>query len=201
MAASGLTDQAISIQLGISLATVATYWGRIRIKMGPLSRPELVANWVSANADVKLTTLRAENAALVEEIEAYRTRETTLEDALATIRSLVEMAPEAVLFVDQDGCIIEANARAADLFGCTLDDFRGTRVGRFIPASLHERHRMLREQFFAAGGRVEMGDHAGVAALRADGSEIRILASVSAVETPAGRVAVLIARRASATSD
>ena len=42
LAAQGLTDQGIAHRLEISLATVGTYWGRIRIKIGPLSRTGLV---------------------------------------------------------------------------------------------------------------------------------------------------------------
>ena len=34
-ATQGLTDTAIALKLGISEATVGTYWGRVRIKIGP----------------------------------------------------------------------------------------------------------------------------------------------------------------------
>ena len=43
MAGEGLTDTAIANRLGISEATVNTYWGRIRVKLGPHNRTELVA--------------------------------------------------------------------------------------------------------------------------------------------------------------
>ncbi|HWA82853.1 MAG TPA: PAS domain-containing protein [Fimbriimonadaceae bacterium] len=45
-ATDGLTDQAIANALGISRATVTTYWGRIRTKIGPCGRTELVARYV-----------------------------------------------------------------------------------------------------------------------------------------------------------
>src|SRR5579862_4728500 len=43
MASEGHTDSSIAHLLEISEGTVGTYWGRIRTKMGPYSRPELVA--------------------------------------------------------------------------------------------------------------------------------------------------------------
>ncbi|HVT12421.1 MAG TPA: LuxR C-terminal-related transcriptional regulator [Fimbriimonadaceae bacterium] len=45
-ATKGLTDQAMANALGISRATVTTYWGRIRTKLGALGRTELVARYV-----------------------------------------------------------------------------------------------------------------------------------------------------------
>src|SRR5512135_589911 len=58
-AAAGLTDQAIANKLGISRATVTTYWGRIRTKFGPFGRTELVANYVQEKANRNTEQLTA----------------------------------------------------------------------------------------------------------------------------------------------
>jgi DNA-binding CsgD family transcriptional regulator len=47
LAAIGYADKQISEELGLSIHTLRTYWDRIRTKMGGLSRPALVAAYVS----------------------------------------------------------------------------------------------------------------------------------------------------------
>src|SRR5690348_5144271 len=70
-AAQGLTDNAISHKLGISLATVGTYWGRIRIKLGPLNRTELVANWLKEQPAVTVDQLKSDNEDLLTRIDEH----------------------------------------------------------------------------------------------------------------------------------
>lgn len=196
MAARGLTDQAIANELGISLATIGTYWGRVRIKMGPLSRPELVAKFVRQSSDAAVESLKSSNEALQAELKRHLEREQRLEQSLVTVRELLFNAPDAVLFIDPDGVIVEGNAVAAQLLRCHPEDFRGLRVGRFIPESLHEVHRGHREKFFANPTRTQMGDHHGVRVLAYDGSELWVSATVSRAETPQGVLAIVIMRPA-----
>jgi DNA-binding CsgD family transcriptional regulator len=47
LAALGYADKQISEELGVSVHTLRTYWDRIRNKLGGLSRPALVAAYVS----------------------------------------------------------------------------------------------------------------------------------------------------------
>jgi PAS domain S-box-containing protein len=70
MATSGLTDQAIANELGISLATVSTYWGRIRIKYGPLGRTEIVARYLRALMNRATVELRASESRMRTVLEA-----------------------------------------------------------------------------------------------------------------------------------
>src|SRR5579871_1864366 len=62
LAMNGLTDQGIANKLGISAATIGTYWGRVRIKFGPLSRPELVARFVQGEMTRSSAALAASEA-------------------------------------------------------------------------------------------------------------------------------------------
>src|SRR6185436_6727018 len=70
-AVRGYTDQAIANELGISLATVGTYWGRVRIKFGPFNRTELVALYLKEEAAVTLEKVREENRELVSQISEH----------------------------------------------------------------------------------------------------------------------------------
>lgn len=47
LAAVGYVDKQISEELGVSIHTLRTYWDRIRTKLGGMSRPALVAAYVS----------------------------------------------------------------------------------------------------------------------------------------------------------
>lgn len=187
MAARGMTDQAIANELGISMGTVSTYWGRVRIKMGPLSRPELVAQYVRAASEQSI-------AGLKKELEDAVLRQKESEEALSTMRELVYHAPEAVLFVDRMGVILEGNLAAGELLGVQPDSLPGTRVGKFIPQHLHERHKAHRDTFFAHPERTKMGGHSGVGAVRADGSEVKVTGTVSRAVLATGPVAVVILR-------
>lgn len=50
LAAQGKTDKVIAADLGISVGTVGTYWGRIRQKLRVNSRTEAVAKMISRSA-------------------------------------------------------------------------------------------------------------------------------------------------------
>lgn len=51
LASEGLTDEAIAVSLGISVATIRGYWLRIRTKLGGSGRAQLVGQWVQQNSD------------------------------------------------------------------------------------------------------------------------------------------------------
>jgi PAS domain S-box-containing protein len=198
LARQGFTDQAIAKELEISVPTVATYWGRIRIKMGPLSRPELVAHYVQAESAVRMEALHAENESLRRRLTPAIEEGSRAAPSFDSILELIRKAPDAVLIVNRGGEILLGNEAAAALFGCPMEDFSKLRVGSFIPAEVHEAHRAHRERFFETGVRSRMGDHDGVQARRLDGTRVRITAAVSMAETQQGPIAIVFAREAEA---
>ena len=96
MATNGLTDQAIANELGISLATVSTYWGRIRIKYGPLGRTEIVARFLRA----LMTRASAEITA-----------------SEARMRTVLEASPVGIFLTDAEGQPVYANSAYAAIAG------------------------------------------------------------------------------------
>ncbi|RYG48224.1 PAS domain S-box protein [bacterium] len=96
MATNGLTDQGIAHELGISLATVSTYWGRVRIKFGPLPRPELVARFI-------LGEMARSNAAL--------------EASEAQMRTLLESSPLGIVLTDRQGSALYINSAYRKIAG------------------------------------------------------------------------------------
>ncbi|RYG24780.1 PAS domain S-box protein [bacterium] len=101
MATAGLTDQAIANELGISLATVSTYWGRIRIKYGPLGRTEIVARF-----------LRALMSRATAELTASEER----------MRTVLEALPLGVFLTDGAGKPIYVNSAYAKIAGRTNEE-------------------------------------------------------------------------------
>ena len=96
MAKNGLTDAAIANELGISLATVSTYWGRVRIKYGPLGRTEIVARYLRALMNRANAELRASESRM---------------------RTVLEALPVGVFLADGEGRPVYLNAAYARIAG------------------------------------------------------------------------------------
>jgi DNA-binding CsgD family transcriptional regulator len=187
LASEGHTDKGIAHQLGISPATVVTYWQRIRAKFGLSARPELVAHYVREVALADVARLRAE----LEERIAEHER---LAKTAAMLDEFFESAPEAMLLMRADGSIIRGNRRAADLLECEESDFPTLRGGRFIPPELHTIHRAHREKYIQNATRLTMGCGEGVDVLTFTGRRIKCVVTVDAARTADETVFVVILR-------
>jgi len=175
-AADGLTDTAIANKLGISEATVGTYWGRVRMKLGPYSRTELVAMMVRAEKDGELEALRAENAKLAADLNG--------KSVIDFSTRLLDHAPDAMLLVRADGFIAFGNQAASELFG--YESLDGMSLLDLIPERFRRMHAGYRETFFEQPERREMGVHQETPALHKEGHEFPIRAALSFVETDDG---------------
>jgi PAS domain S-box-containing protein len=70
-AAEGMTDKQIAAELGISLATVDTYWRRIRTKYNSTSRTEAVAKALNLRSAGTITLAHQENDRLILEMQRH----------------------------------------------------------------------------------------------------------------------------------
>ncbi len=190
-AAEGLTDTAIANKLGISEATVGTYWGRVRIKLGPYSRTELVAIVLRAEREVAVEALRRENEHLVESLREHA----TLGDALV-YHDLLENAPDAMLLVSADGTIEHANLAMRELFGYEHEGLVGSNLACLVPAHYRDRHDAHRHEFIYQPQRRQMGAHESTPALHRDGTEFPIRAALSSINTPSGMMIICAIRPA-----
>ncbi len=131
-ATKGLTDQAIANELGISLATIATYWGRIRIKLGPLNRTELVARYLEFKSTEEIILLLNEAAMLRRQLETSKAEDFELMLALNHL-------PDAVVLVDDQANYLYVNEVYCQITGYSPDDFHGQNFRAFFPEGRHER--------------------------------------------------------------
>lgn len=194
MAVAGLTDQAIANKLGLSLSTVSTYWGRVRIKLGPFNRTELVALYLKEESEHALSSLKKENRDLLFKMDGHAQTVEALEAALELYKGLINDAPDAILVVNGDGTLELANAWATRMFGFNSDEMIGKTIESLIPARFFKAHLKSRADYLASPDRRNMGKHAPTMALHKSGQEFPIAAALSASATPNGPLVICIIR-------
>ena len=131
-ASKGLTDQAIANELGISLATIATYWGRMRIKLGPLNRTELVARYLELKSTEANFLLLNEAAMLRRQLETSKSEDSELMLALNHL-------PDAVVLVDDHANYLYVNEVYCRITGYSPDEFHGQNFRAFFPEGRFDR--------------------------------------------------------------
>lgn len=109
LAAEGLTDKEIAKHLDLSQRTIGTYWERMRTKLGPSSRTQLVARFLRTDVDSNHTD------------QGYR--------------DLFSSSEDGVLIFSPDGQIIYANPSIAALLGQPLDRVMAARVPQLFQSS------------------------------------------------------------------
>jgi len=187
LAMGGHTDASIANRLEISEATVSTYWGRIRIKLGPHSRTELVAIFLRQENAGLLEQLRNENEQLARQVAV---------DGQSVWREIIESAPDAILVVREDGLIELANEQAGDLFGYDKHELRDKPLFKLVPQRYRIAHESHVSGYLSNPERRRMGEHMATRALRKDGTEFLVAATLNTVRTSAGVLVTCVLREA-----
>jgi PAS domain S-box-containing protein len=113
------------------------------------------------------------------EDEAERMRG-ALTAAQTRLAAIVDSAMDAVITVDEEQKIVLFNRAAEQVFGVRREQALGSALDRFLPARFRGAHRSHVEQFGRTGTTSRrMGDVTTLWALRADGAEFPIEASIS----------------------
>lgn len=193
LAANGFTDVAIANRLGISEATVATYWSRIRVKYGPLSRPELIAHILKERLQGQIDELRDQNSALIKELKkAGSASEPPINKSFCY--DIIESAADAIIVVDREGTIDWVNGSTLELFGYGRNEIVGKSLLSLLPEHFRKIHSKHVTEFFEAPGRGVMAPHETTFAVKKDGSEFEFVATLSSIETETGPYAVCFIR-------
>lgn len=187
LAAKGHTDKGIANEIGIAPSTVLTYWLRIRSKLGPHPRAELVAEYIQALAEADVARLKFD-------LEGLIMRSDKLNRELAVVHQFMDNAPEAMLIVDRDGKIMYGNAEAGLLFESSTQDLVGASTERFIPADLREAHVAHRVGYMTDPRRQQMGHSNGIPMLTSKGRLFQGIATLSHARTLDGEAVILIVR-------
>ncbi|MGZ8157799.1 MAG: PAS domain S-box protein [Methylobacter sp.] len=96
---------------------------------------------------------------------------------------IVESATNAIITIDADQQILQFNAAAEKMFGCTADEVIGGSLDRLIPERFRPDHAAHIRAFGQTGATSrKMGERAAITGLRADGEEFPIEAAISQCE-------------------
>lgn len=90
-----------------------------------------------------------------------------------------EHAPDAVVVVDQAGCIVAANDQAASLFGYAVEGLVGSPLEGLLPEDKRRVHAAHRARYAAAPYTRRMGESLDLSARRADGTVFPVDVSLS----------------------
>ncbi len=115
----------------------------------------------------------------VQELNGRQQSETTFE-------TLLELAPDAMLVVDERGLIVLLNAQAESLFGYPRTELLGLAVEVLIPDRFRQAHMSHRESYLDDPRVRAMGVGQQLYALRRDGAEFPVEVSLSPVATGNG---------------
>src|SRR5215469_439839 len=102
------------------------------------------------------------------------------------LRSLLDVAPDAMVVVDQAGRVVVVNSQTERLFGYKQDEILGRPVEFLIPERFRERHQAHRGKFSAEPQVRPMGAKLQLFGFRKDGTEFPVEISLSPIETAEG---------------
>jgi PAS domain S-box-containing protein len=118
-----------------------------------------------------------------------------LEESEQRLAAIVDSAMDAIITVDEQQRIVLFNRAAEQLFKIGRHDAIGTDLGRFLPERFRSAHHAHIEHFARTGVTSrKMGDVTTLWALRTDGTEFPIEASISQAGLPGQRYFTVILR-------
>jgi PAS domain S-box-containing protein len=125
--------------------------------------------------------------------EAKRAEE-ALRKSNAMFEGLFEAAPDAILLVNSEGRIIEANRQVEMMFGYGQEELVGKPIETLMPARFRGRHVMHRTAYHTQPQTRPMGAGLELYGRRKDGSEFPVDAMLSPLETRDGSLVISVVR-------
>jgi PAS domain S-box-containing protein len=119
--------------------------------------------------------------------------------SLATLRAWFDIAPDAMVAMDDDGNITLANAQAERMFGYDPGTLLGLTLEALLPESLRHAHRMHRDSYKAFPQVRPMGIGDELMGIRHDGEPFPVEIGLSPVSTERGVVVIASVRDISET--
>ena len=117
------------------------------------------------------------------------------ESAADRLAGLLDSAMDGIVSVDDSQRVVMYNRAAERMFGWTLQEVRGKPLDLLLPERYRGIHGQQVRRFGATGTTSRrMGDNTVLHALRKDGTEFPIEASISQLQTPEGKLYTVILR-------
>ncbi|WP_296596706.1 PAS domain S-box protein [Phenylobacterium sp.] len=132
---------------------------------------------------------------ILRDITERRAAEVALIESRRRMEAIVDSAMDALITIDEQQSIIVFNPAAERMFGVSAAEAIGTSIERFIPERFRAGHRQHILNFKEAGTtNRRMGALGAVSALRADGEEFPVEASISQVRFGRAKLGTVILR-------
>ncbi|HEY0710637.1 MAG TPA: PAS domain S-box protein [Polyangia bacterium] len=106
----------------------------------------------------------------------------------ARFRGLLEAAPDAMIMVGADGCIVLVNTQAEKVFGYRREEMLGQPIEMLVPERFRREHPGHRHGYFKDSRTRPMGAGVDLFARRKDGTEFAVEISLSPMEIDGGRL-------------
>ena len=123
-----------------------------------------------------------------EQRRSQRSRDPAPDADVSLYRTLIDLAPDAMVGVDEAGTIVLVNAQAEALFGYSRDELLGRSVELLVPDAARRAHPRHREDYARDPRPRPMGLGRALAARRSDGTEFPAEISLASVDTDGGRL-------------
>lgn len=116
------------------------------------------------------------------------------EKSEADFRDLLEMAPDAILLVDHDGCIRLVNGEAEKMFGYSREELAGLPIEVLLPERFRQAHVGHRVRYVQEARSRPMGMGLDLYAVRKDGTEFPVEISLSPTSTSGDQRVISVIR-------
>jgi PAS domain S-box-containing protein len=178
------------------IVPVVIAWLRWRgVEEGVFSQWTAVAI-TALSATALLASLTAWTARVLDRQERDRKKaEAALRESESRLNGVIQSAMDAIITVDERQRIVLFNAGAEKIFRCLASQALGQPIERFMPERFRAAHSSHLHKFGETGvTKRAVGKIGPLPALRADGEEFQMEASVSQIETAAGKMFTVILR-------
>ena len=162
-----------------------------------LRRKDGTPIWVVEN--VAATRDEQDNVTLIEgtmvDISAHKRTEDALRDSEERLFGIITSAMDAIITIDEKQHIAVFNKAAEEIFRCTAAEVIGSSIDRFLPAGLRAIHQQHIRGFGQKGVSTRsMYSPGALVALRSNGEEFPIEATISQVKTSSDKFYTVILR-------
>ncbi len=161
---------------------------RFRIRDGSIRVGLVTAEAIELNGEPCMIAVAAD-------ITDRQQAEVALRESQERLSGIIASAMDSIISVDEQQRIVLFNAAAEKMFRCSATDAIGQPIERFIPDRFRSAHAAHIRQFWETGvTNRAMGALGALSAVRADGGEFEIEASISQVESGGKRLFTVILR-------
>jgi PAS domain S-box-containing protein len=168
--------------------------------MGPMSalwavRADGQEFQIEASISQIVTTERKLFTVILRDVTERKQAEEALRESQAQLTSVIQSAMDAIITVDDQQRVVLFNAAAEKMFRCPAAEALGQPLNHFIPQRFRSQHSEHIRRFGETGVTIRSkGTLGALWALRADGEEFQMEASISQIEARGKKLFTVIMR-------